>query len=209
VLFRYTGLSGNTLTGVPTTGPGSITTTLIYGTQILSTNCLLGVNGANGLLQNTLKGSTAHIWVQRDDASAQAALGLIERDKNGNASDGIHEDTFVDETLSLTALTARCDALLARWSNPIVTADYWTRDPKTRVGRLVDVDLVLQGIYDPAIYDPAIYDVGRGVSSRFLIQQVGISQVDVGDSEAYPLYHVTATSSLITLQNVIQSARLN
>jgi hypothetical protein len=42
--IRYTGITGNTLTGIPPTGPGAIVTTILYGAPILSAPALLGVS---------------------------------------------------------------------------------------------------------------------------------------------------------------------
>jgi hypothetical protein len=101
---RYTGVSANTLTGVPASGAGSITTTVIYGSQILPAPSLTGINASNGLTVAMAKGSAVHIWVQRDDLDAQAALAILELDENGVPTDGIREYAISDG-----ARQRRCD----------------------------------------------------------------------------------------------------
>jgi len=41
--IRYTGISGNSLTGIPASGPGAILTTVLYGSQILPSPALTGL----------------------------------------------------------------------------------------------------------------------------------------------------------------------
>ena len=44
-VVRYTGISGQVLVGIPASGPGAITTTVLYGSQALPAPMLLGVTG--------------------------------------------------------------------------------------------------------------------------------------------------------------------
>lgn len=206
--LRYSGKSGTTgFTGIPALGPGSIQSGIGTGVTLSAVSSLLGVNNNNGIPFAFADSAAVNVFVQCDSLVAQNALGLLELDKNGNPTDGIHEDTFVDTTQGLTQLTASCNALLAKYSMPIVTANYVTSDPKTRSGRTVQANFVLQGIFDPAIFDPAIFDDGRGVVAPFLIQDAAVSKIGFSDN-AYPLYTVTAASTLFTLQNLLQNVQL-
>lgn len=201
-VVRYTGISGNTLTGIPTSGPGSITTTVIYGSQVLPAPALTGVNNNNGLTLAMAKGSSVAIWVQRDDLAAQAALGLLERDANGNPTDGIHEYTITDGRMGEAALIALCDADLAQFSRPIVSVDYYTQDPKSKTGKTVHIDPTV-GIFDPAIFDPAIFDTMRswGLKGDFTIQSVDITFPVPGQM---PLFHVNGASVSFTFSDLLR-----
>ena len=187
-VVRYTGVSGNTLTGIPTSGVGSITTTVLYGSQVLPSPALTGVNAWNGLTLPMAKGSAVHIWVQRDDLAAQAALAALE----GLGGDGIREYTITDERRGEASLIAVCDADLALFSRPAVSVDYYTRDPKSRTGRIVHLDLTV-GHFDPAHFDPTTFEVvtGWGLTGEFRITSVDITF----DGPALrPRYHVKASS---------------
>src|SRR4029077_17335692 len=61
--IRYTGITGNMLTGIPPTGPGAITATVSYNSTITGAAALLGVTG---LLRALIKGAPINLWVQRD-----------------------------------------------------------------------------------------------------------------------------------------------
>lgn len=209
VSFRYTGISGSTLTGIPATGPGSVTTPIPYNTAITAAPALTGVNAWNGLWQPASSGDALNLWVQVDDLAAQAALGQLELDDNGNPTDGIHEYPISDQTLTSVAMcVARGTADLALFSRPIVTATYCTNDPKTRSGKTVSIDLTT-GVYDPAVYDPSVYDTVQtwGIAADFVIQDVVITQVDVSPN-SYPLYTVTASSVRFTLEDIIRRQQL-
>ncbi len=180
-VVRYTGISSNTLTGVPTSGPGALLTTVLYGSQALPAPALTGINAYNGLGKAIAKGSTVAIWVQRDDLDAQAALGQLELDKDGNATDGIHEFTIIDGRRNENSLIALCDADLAQFANPIVSVTYQTRDTKSRSGKTVYVNL------------PSVGPVGS-----YVIQSVDISF----DGPARPRYLVKASSVTFSLDDL-------
>jgi hypothetical protein len=101
---RYTGISGNTLTGIPATGAGSITTTIPYGTAIIAAPALTGVTG---LLRALTRGATVNLAIQRDDLTAQAAAAARETTAV-RVSDGIHEYLVSDERRNEASLTALC-----------------------------------------------------------------------------------------------------
>jgi hypothetical protein len=186
--IRYTGISGNSLTGIPTSGPGSITTTVIYGSQALPAPALTGVNANNGLVLAMAKGSSVKIWVERNDLAAQAALGQLELDANGNPTDGIHEFQIIDERRGEASLSALCDADLAIFSRPIVSATYSTRDPKSKSGKTVHVDLA-----------------GWGLVGDFVIQDVTLTF----DGPALaPRYQVHAASVAFTLADLLRKVVL-
>lgn len=130
---RYTGISGNTLTGIPASGPGALLTTVLYGSQILPSPALTGVTG---LSLATANGSTVAILVQVDDVAAQTALAAFE------GGDGIREFLVSDDRRGEASLIALCQAQLQLFKSPIVTVTYATRDPKTQSGKTILVNLV-------------------------------------------------------------------
>lgn len=182
-VFRYTGISGNTLTGVPSSGVGSIQTTMPYNTALIPAPALVGVSG---LTQALAKGSPVHIWVQRDDLSAQAQAAARETTPD-YTSDGIHEFTVVDDRRGATSLIALCDAHLQKFSRPIVTVAYATRDKKTKAGKTVHIDLA----------EPLI-------AADLVIQEVTITEIDVAPSGLAPRYTVTASSVRFSLEDLLR-----
>jgi len=174
---RYTGISGTTLIGVPPSGPGSITTTAIYGSPAIPTPMLVGVSGIHVPIK---KGAPIHIWVQRDDLQAQA-------DQAARAGgDGVVEHLIVDMRRGLESLAARCDAELALFARPLVTVTYQTRDLKTKSGKLVTIDLA----------SPRIAEV-------LTIQDVTITDIDLVPNLA-PRFTATASSVRFSLEDTLR-----
>jgi hypothetical protein len=166
---------------------------VMTGVTVLSYH---GVNGTSLLLSAPLTaaiplGQGVSLWVQRDDLVAQAELGAIELDADGTPTDGVHEFTVVDTSLrTVPALTLRGDAELALFSRPIRTVTYATRDPKSKSGQHVDIDLD----------DPPI--VGT-----FVIQDVTIDQIQI-KADLVARYTVTASSVRFTLDDLLQRVLL-
>jgi hypothetical protein len=181
--IRYTGIAGDgiTLMGIPATGPGAILTAMVFGSQLIPAPALTGVSGLTAAIAN---GSPVHIWVQRDDLAAQAALGQLERNPDGSPTDGIREYLIVDERRGAPSLIALCDADLAKFARPIVEVTYATFDRKTKAGLTVSVDL------------------GWGPSGAFLIQDVTITIDET--RAARPRYTVRASSSQFTFADLLQ-----
>jgi hypothetical protein len=180
-LVRYTGITGNTLTGVPASGAGAILTAIIYGSQILPVPALTGVTGVTKAMAT---GSRVHVWVQRDDVSAQADA-VIRESTTGFTSDGIHEHTLIDERRGETSLTALCDADLTLFSRPIVTVTYDTRDVKTKSGKPIVVNLA----------SPLI-------AETLTIQDVTITEIDRAPGTA-PRFTVIASSVRFSLEDIL------
>jgi hypothetical protein len=179
---RFTGITGNTLTGIPTSGVGSIVTTVFYGDPVVPAPALTGITG---LTKTLLKGAPVHIWVQRDDLAAQAAAAARESTST-YTSDGIHEITITDERRGEASLTARCDAHLALFAEPIVTVVYATRDVKTKSGKSVTITLA-----------------SPPMSQTLTIQDVLITEIDVAPGTA-PRFTVTASSVRFSLDDLLR-----
>jgi len=180
-LVRYTGISGNSLTGIPTSGPGAILTSIIYSSPISPVSALTGVTG---LTLPMLRGTPVHIWVQRDDLAAQAnqiALDLAQ----GRVSDGVIEGPpIVDERRGEDSLIALCDATLALFARPLVTITYATRDPKTKSGKPITVNLAAPPI-----------------SETLTIQDVTITELG---NRRGPLFAVVASNHYFTLEAMLR-----
>jgi hypothetical protein len=155
-VVRFAAVTGQTLTGIPASGPGAITTTVLFGQQAIPAPMLIGVSGVTVPL---LKGAAIHIWVQRDDLAAQAD----ERARAGG--DGIIEYLLTDTRRGLESLTDRCDAELALFARPIVTVGYATRDVKTKSGK--PITITLPGFTVPGslvIQDVTITDLEKAMN---------------------------------------------
>lgn len=134
--------------------------------------------GVNSIIYN---------YFQADDKDSQAFLAKYELDAFGRPTDGIHEYTITDGTLkTVWQLYMRAQAELEIYSKPIITVDYATRDPNSRIGKTVVFDLT-----------------NPPVKGSFLIQSVGIDQIrDEGDQLA-PRYTVKASSTRYGLDDLL------
>lgn len=183
-VIRYTGLSGNSLTGIPSSGIGAITATIGYNSTITVPPELTGVTGIE---QDIVRGSPVNIWVTRDDATARVAQSAIDTANSLMPADGLYEGPIiVDERRTATSLAALCDATLALFSTPIQTVRYATRDVKTRSGKPVTVNLTT----------PAI-------TAELVIQDVTITEIDLSPGVA-PRYSVTASTTRFSLDDLLR-----
>lgn len=178
--IRYTGIAGQSLTGIPATGPGAITAPIVYGQQAVPAPMLVGVSG---LAIAVLNGSAVHVWVQRDDLAARAA----EAARSGG--DGIVEHLITDARRSEASLIQLCDADLARFGRPIVTVSYDIRDAKgrTKSGKQVTIDL------------PTVPPIAETLT----IQEVTITEIDVA-AHTPPRYSVVASSVRFSLEDTLR-----
>lgn len=164
----------------------------IYGSHRISYAALSAEEGAGALLlsapltQPILQadwkfggGTPIKAFIQVDDLESQRSRGLIELDKLGRPTSGIHEYTIDDANLTtVEQCVARGLAELQLFSRPTVKVRYSTTDPKSRSGKVVHFDLS----------KPAIY-------GDFIIQSVFIDQYrDEGD-DLVPRYNVIADSA--------------
>jgi len=183
---RYTGISGNTITGIPASGAGALSSTVKYGDRLDPAPALTGVTG-NTLAMDA--GTPVSIWVQRNDTAAQAYMALAE------GGDGIREYLIIDARRGEVSLTALCDADLEKFARPLVSVTYSTNDPLTRSGKSVSISLAI-GTWD-VMFDPLVFgDVIWGEAGSFTIQSVDIAFDAPG---AYPRYTVRAASTYVSL----------
>lgn len=212
-LITYTGIDGQDLIGIPEEGAGAL------GCDHVDENgdpaddecgppveenpdgdppatVKPGINGngcepGNGTLILTSpttepipNGAPIDIWVQRDDFESQAEFG-------------VREYLVTDSSLmTIEDAAARGDAELDLFSQPIITVSYSTRDRRTAVGKIVDINMT----------DPPL--VGS-----FAIQDVTITQIDevpvpTEDVNLDPLYTVRASSVRFTLDDLLRRVAL-
>lgn len=175
--IHYTGFSGSSLTGIPASGVGALTTSVRYGAAIITSPMLTGVSG---IVRTLIKGAPIHIWVERNDLDAQAELAA--RD----GSDGIIEHRIVDERRGEASLIALCDADLAQFSRPIVTVTYASRDVKTKSGKPIVIDLP-----------------SPQINEELTIQDVTITELDIAP-RLNPKFTVTASSVRFSVEDLLR-----
>lgn len=178
-VFRYTGITSGSLTGIPTTGPGSLTASVSYGSTVVAVPALVGVTGITAI---QLAGTFVAIRYTQSDLTSQALMSSAE------GGDGVHEYVFYDSSItSVFALTAAVQANLVQYAYPIVSLQASSRDINDVSGRAITVNL------------PA----PMSISVVVLIQSVEISHVGT-EQNAFPLYTARASSVKFTLQDLIR-----
>jgi hypothetical protein len=145
----------DTITGIPPSGPGSIGVPLVAGAPV-------------------------HLWVQRDDLAAQAAMAAID------GGDGIYEHLISDERRGEASLIDLCDADLAMFATPITTVTYASRDLRTKSGKTLVVNLP-----------------SPPISETLTIQDVTIDQIDRSPG-TMPRFTVTASTVRFSLEDLLR-----
>jgi hypothetical protein len=184
-ILRYKGATTSTLTGIPATGPGAITSSIGYGQEIIVAPQLFGIpaSGPGAIRYQILPGDEVNLLVIVDDAAAQDALQAL------LGGDGVVEEYQQDRRINRAEAQARADALLELKGPILETYRYRSRDPGTRSGTTITVDL------------PAPTDV----HGTYEIQDVTISGF-LGTDE-YPVYDVTASSRRFTFEDLLRRRR--
>jgi hypothetical protein len=193
-VIRYTGIAGNTLTGVPASGPGSVASPLSYNTTIAAAPTIRGIpaTGVGAIRVAIVKGDPVDLFVQEDDVAAQTALAA----QLGGGADGIVEDEIQDRRLSATEAHARARARLAQLAERdadgkvgIITVHYTCRDLNTRAGATVTINL-----------GPPINLRGDFLIQRVTVQQFGVPHLP-------PTYTVEASSVRFTFEELLRVIR--
>lgn len=147
------------------------------------------LNLTSPVVEDHDEGEPCRLFYQADDQASQRERAKVELDVNGLKTDGIHEHTIVDSSLQTTfQLYMRAYAELELFAWPIQTVHYSTRDPKTKSGQMVSVDLT-----NP----PCVGD--------FLIQDVTIDQVHDESDDLLPRYTASASSVKFDLNDLLLS----
>lgn len=182
-IIRYGGTTSTALTGVPSTGVGSLSASVAYNANISSVAALVGIpaSGAGSIQSTIVKGDQLQLVVQVDDVTAQAALAAR------IGGDGVQEAYLQDRRLRDSEARARAEALLDLRSNIDVRMRFRSRDVNTRSGRSMAVDL----------------GSPWNITQTLRIQQV-VSTYEF--ETAQPLRTVDASSSLLSFQDLLRSA---
>lgn len=142
-VVRYTGISGNSLTGIPATGAGAITAAVAYNSTATAAPAIRGIpaSGLGAIRFQIQQGDNVNLVVVYNDATAQANLAAA----LGETS-GVREGYLVDQRIGVTEATARARALVAERGAVEVTVKYTTLDGNTRSGRLVTINLPILNV---------------------------------------------------------------
>lgn len=150
-IIRYTGTTGNSLTGIPASGAGAIVATIAYNSTVTASPQITGIpaSGAGSIRYGILKGDPVNLRVQVDDVAGQLALkALFDHD---GTFDGICDATFQDGTLGHTEALARARAQLTLLNQLTVSVRWTCRDTNTHAGRTMTANIVtptaLQGAF--------------------------------------------------------------
>jgi hypothetical protein len=184
-VIRYLGVSGNTLTGIPSAGPGAIVASIAYNSTITSAPSLEGLPaaGSPGAIRYDIRqGDPVNLWITVDDAAAIALLADFLGD------DGIQTEYIQDRRLGATECYARARAHLARRGSPLVTLRYASRDLNTQAGSTIVADL------------PAPADIHVTLKA----QQVTITNLS---HLHYPRYSVLASTERYSLEDLLRDLR--
>ena len=187
-VVRYTGITGNTLTGIPASGPGAILTTVLYGSQAVAAPELIGIpaTGVGSIVYTIKQGDPVNLVVQVDDVAAQALLAALLTTATYTHS-GIIEDVVVDHRLSATEARARGQSQLALRNQVDVSAHVISRDFNMRMGRTQTVNLSAMGI-----------------NQDLKVQMVTVSGFTPA---APPYYDATLSSDLFSFEDLLRMAR--
>lgn len=189
-VIRYTGITGNTLTGIPASGPGAIVATISNGSTATAAPQLTGIpaSSTGSILYAINKGDPVNLLAQVDDLSAQAILSALLDPGNllGGAA-GIREQYLQDGRIGYTEAVARGTAMLELLSAPLISITYTTRDPLTKSGRMIHVDL------------PA----PTNISGDFMIQQVTIANFNPAEG-FFPTYTVQASNVRFSFEDLLR-----
>ena len=187
---RYTGITGNTLTGIAASGPGSILAPIAYNSTAVALACLTGIpaSGAGAILYAILVGDPVNIVARYDGVPAQAALSaLLDPTNVYGGARGVQEATLQDGTIGYVEARARAIAELLLRAHIDVAIQYTCQDVNSRAGRTIAVALPLQGVpsssfkisqvtqtgYQPALNPTYTVTAGARFSYEQLLQQVG------------------------------------
>lgn len=186
-VIRYTGISGNTLTGIPATGNGAIVAAIVYNSTIAAAPAIIGVpaSGVGSILYDIKQGDAVNLLVQVDDFTAQSALAALV----GGGDDGIVEEYVQDGTIGETEARARGTAQLALLSTALVSIRCKTRDVNSHAGRSITVS----------------FGSPTSLSGTFQIQHVTIDGFQY--PTLYPTYTVEASSARFSLEDLLRLAR--
>lgn len=194
--IRYTGRSASSgsgqLTGIPPSGPGSVTAPVRSGT-IKQVPQLTGIpaSGADSIRIAVKAGITVTLryevsdFAAADDLANRFAIAPIVRD------DGWVYEVWSDSRFTLPELTATAAAILSDRKTPARIVNFESRDGSLVIGRTVTL----------ALTTPVI-------NGTFRIQRVVFSEIAIGGAQRHwtppPLRSVQATNKLFSFADVLR-----
>ena len=132
------------------------------------------------------KGDDVNVWIQVDDAAAQAAVSLVFTSAAGGSHSGIIEDVIQDRRLSGVECQARGLAHLAQRRDVQLRVSYRSRDVNSRSGRTVTINL------------PGL---PYTLSAQFTIQSVRVHDFT---PSLLPLFDVEASSVRFSFEDLLR-----
>jgi hypothetical protein len=187
-ILRYTGVGTGALTGIPTTGRGALTATVVYNTTITAAPLLLGMpaSGFRSIRQPLTAGDEIYLVVLTQNVSLQETLA-----RALNVAFGVREDWIQDRRLSIAEARARGYATLALRPLDEIAVSYRCRDLLTASGKTISVNL------------PA----PTNVVGEYKIQQVTIANFRPRAGQ-YPTYTVLASSARFSFEDLLNRFRV-
>jgi hypothetical protein len=137
--IRYTGISSNTLTGIPASGTGAILSTLNYGSSVIPAPSLIGIpsSGVGSIVYTIKKGEQVNLLIQEDDATAQGVIAAL----IGGTDDGVIEDYQPDGRISELEAIARATETLAIHGTVDQSLSGASLDNNMRGGRTLAINI--------------------------------------------------------------------
>jgi hypothetical protein len=174
-VIRYTGVSGNALTGVPASGSGAITAPVSYNSSVTAAPCLTGIpaSGDGSVVTTIAKGDPVNVLAQVDDTTSQADMAAV----FGGGDDGVIEDYDADGRISEAEAIARATAVLEQNDTPRVTASYLSWDNNHRAGRTVTISIT-----NPTTLSSSALPIQRMTVSAFQPAAFPQRQVQASDT---------------------------
>jgi hypothetical protein len=195
--IRYSGIGTNKLTGIPPSGPGSITAAVRYGAQILVQPRLVGIpqSGGGAIVYPIKQGDAVVIRAQLVDLDACTAMAVrFNLTDPVDTEDGKIIEVFTDSRFGLKELTATITAMLTDRKTPVRAVSFETRDGTMELGRTVTL----------ALTTPAI-------SGTFRIRQVTFSEIAISGHRREwfppPLRKIEATNKLYAFSDLVRRIR--
>lgn len=143
-LIRYTGIADGELTGIPSSGVGSLSETVAYSTNVTAAPMLVGIpaSGARAV-ENTIRpGSLAHLWITVNNLAAQAEVSaLLDPTDVLGGEAGVIADILIDARVSRAEAIARATAHVDLHDDEAVTLTYESTDVNHQPGATVVADL--------------------------------------------------------------------
>jgi hypothetical protein len=187
-VIRYSGVTGSSLSGIPASGPGAIVASISYNSTVTASPELTGLpaSGVGAIVYTIRTGEDVNLWVQVDDAAAQALVAQWLSSAAAGSHSGIIEEVIQDRRLSAIEARARGRAQLTQRRDLQLRIRYTCRDLNTRSGRTVTVTLLGAPYY---------------LSATFIIQSVTIHSFVPG---LPPLFEVDASSQRFSFEDLLR-----